>query len=201
MAERMIEQKLLAVQEELKAPKSLHNSFGEYNYRSLEQILEAVKPLLKKQGLLLTIKDDIVLVGDRYYVKATATLSCGDESIQTTALARETLEKKKLDASQITGAASSYARKYCLNGLFLIDDTKDADADEQPDEQPAELSDMNAQCSEAELKTLEGLCKQLGWNVQKVFPAYPNITKEQYGQGLQRLRTLIENNNKVKGAK
>ena len=122
---------LTDIQNELKVPKNRYNSFGEYKYRSCEDILEAVKPLLAKHGATLTLKDEIVDVSGRIYVKATACLS--DEKgfpHIVTAFAREAEEKKKLDVSQITGTASSYARKYALNGLFLIDDTKDADTDE-----------------------------------------------------------------------
>lgn len=121
---------LQAIQHELKAPKNQENKFGGYRYRSCEDIMEAVKPLLDKNEATLTVADDIVLIGDRYYVKATATLwdSKGGELLaQTTAFAREPVAKKGMDESQITGAASSYARKYALNGLFCIDDTKDAD--------------------------------------------------------------------------
>lgn len=122
--------KLLKVQTALKAPKSRYNNFGGYNYRSLEDILDAVKPLLLAEGLVLTIHDEVVQVGDRVYVKAVATLTDGKETYTASALAREAETKKGMDESQITGTASSYARKYCLNGLFLIDDTKDADTDE-----------------------------------------------------------------------
>ena len=130
--EKTIYEKLLAVQNELKAPKDKKNTFGGYNYRSCEGILEAVKPLLQEQGLMLTIKDEVVNIGDRYYVRATVLLDdiSSNGEIATTALAREEEAKRGMDASQITGTASSYARKYALNGLFLIDDTKDADTDE-----------------------------------------------------------------------
>lgn len=121
------QQKVVAVQSELKAPKGQYNSFGKYNYRSCEDILEGVKPLLNKYGLYLTINDAVELIGDRYYIKATATLFDGDNCISTSAYARESLDKKGMDASQVTGATSSYARKYALNGLLCIDDTKDAD--------------------------------------------------------------------------
>lgn len=127
-----IYEKLMKVQSELKAPKNQRNNFGGYNYRSCEDILEAVKPILKENGLTLTIKDDIVNIGTRYYIVAIAELidiERGDK-ITTQAQARESETKKGMDDSQITGTASSYARKYCLNGLFLIDDTKDADTDE-----------------------------------------------------------------------
>lgn len=121
-------EKIVAIQSELKAPKGQYNSFGKYNYRSCEDILEGVKPLLAKHGLVLTIQDDIELIGDRYYVKAITTITDGKESISTSAYARESLDKKGMDASQVTGATSSYARKYALNGLLAIDDTKDADS-------------------------------------------------------------------------
>lgn len=121
-------QKLIAVQTALKAPKGQRNTFGNYNYRSCEDILEALKPLLKQEGLLLTISDSIEFIGNRFYVKATATVADGDKAVSVTAYAREEETKKGMDGSQITGAASSYARKYALNGLFAIDDTKDADA-------------------------------------------------------------------------
>nr|DAY11177.1 MAG TPA: ERF superfamily protein [Caudoviricetes sp.] len=119
--------KIVAIQSELKAPKGQYNSFGKYNYRSCEDILEGVKPLLAKHGLVLTIQDSIDLIGDRFYVKATATITDGKEQLSTSAYARESLDKKGMDASQVTGATSSYARKYALNGLLAIDDTKDAD--------------------------------------------------------------------------
>lgn len=121
--------RLIEIQQKLVAPKNQYNSFGEYHYRSCEDILNAVKPLLQEQKLALLLKDDVILIGDRYYVKATATLmdDTGKELASTTALARETFEKKKSDDSQLTGAASSYARKYALNGLFCIDDIKDSD--------------------------------------------------------------------------
>jgi hypothetical protein len=123
----MIYEELSRIQKELKAPKGQFNKFGNYKYRSCEDILEAVKPLLGK--CCLTISDDIVLIGDRFYVKATAKLALSnDDYIENSALAREALDKKGMDESQITGASSSYARKYALNGLFAIDDTKDADA-------------------------------------------------------------------------
>lgn len=125
-------EKLVNVQSELKAPKSKFNSFGKYNYRSLEDILEGVKPLLAKYKATLVIADGVEQVGDRYYIQAKASFidTENGESISNTALARESTDKKGMDDSQITGTASSYARKYALNGLFLIDDTKDADTDE-----------------------------------------------------------------------
>lgn len=128
---------LAQIQSELKAPKGQRNTFGKYNYRSCEDILEAVKPLLTERGLVLLITDDIVQLGERYYVRATATIYDSEGSyISNSALAREEAVKKGMDASQITGATSSYARKYALNGLFAIDDTKDADATNKGQDEP-----------------------------------------------------------------
>lgn len=127
--------KLSAIQKELKAPKSQVNDFAHFNYRSCEDILEAVKPLLG--NLTITLFDEVELIGDRYYVKATAVLSDGENDIRRTAFAREGDTKAGMDVAQITGAASSYARKYALNGLFAIDDTKDADTqDNSKKEEP-----------------------------------------------------------------
>ncbi|MDO4902361.1 MAG: ERF family protein [bacterium] len=137
-----LSQKLSQIISKLKAPKNQRNKFGSYNYRSCEDILEAVKPLLVENNLTLTISDEIIVLGsgassktggdevfgERFYVKATAKLTDGEHTIEASAFAREEFNKKGMDASQITGSASSYARKYALNGLFLIDDTKDADA-------------------------------------------------------------------------
>ncbi|GAK32114.1 hypothetical protein WOSG25_420010, partial [Weissella oryzae SG25] len=126
-----VAEKLLKVQTELKAPKGQFNSFGKYKYRSAEDILEAVKPLLQSNQLSITLSDEPILVGNRIYIKATATAGMGeDDAISVSGFAREPDSKKGMDESQITGTASSYARKYALNGLLLIDDNKDADTDE-----------------------------------------------------------------------
>jgi len=119
---------LAKIQALIKAPKGQFNSFGKYKYRSCEDIVEAVKPVINQLGFYLTLSDEIVQVGDRFYVKATATISNGTESYSSSAFAREEESKKGMDGSQVTGASSSYARKYALNGLFAIDDTKDSDA-------------------------------------------------------------------------
>lgn len=124
----MIYKKLLSIQKELKAPKSQYNQGLKFRYRSCEDILEAVKPLLAREGVTLTISDDIVEIGGRIYVKATASVVHEGETVSVTAFAREEETKGKMDSSQVTGASSSYARKYALNGLFCIDDTKDSDA-------------------------------------------------------------------------
>jgi hypothetical protein len=133
----MIQEKLAEIQKKLKAPKGQMNKFGGYKYRSCEDILEAVKPLLG--DLILTISDEVVLIGNRYYVKALVILA-GDGMVSTQAFAREEEIKKGMDASQITGAASSYARKYALNGMFAIDDTKDADSTNTHDSTPKEAA-------------------------------------------------------------
>lgn len=127
--------KLAEIQRTLNAPKNQRNTFGNYNYRSCEDILEGVKPLLS--GLFLSITDEVVLIGDRHYVKATATITDGETSHSASSLAREATQKKGMDEAQITGATSSYARKYCLNGLFGIDDSKDADTNEHRNQQDA----------------------------------------------------------------
>lgn len=136
-----IYEKLMNIQEKLNVPKNQLNKFGRYNFRSCEDILEAVKPLLKENKLALQISDEIVPLGDRYYVRATATLVDVEnpneeiKSIKNVGYAREEENKKGMDASQVTGATSSYARKYALNGLFCIDDTKDADTNEYQSQQ------------------------------------------------------------------
>jgi hypothetical protein len=147
---------LAEIQKNLKAPKGQFNSFGKYKYRNCEDILEAVKPLLN--GAVLVISDELINFNDRYYVKATASIRLNGEDVEATAYAREAETKKGMDVAQVTGAASSYARKYALNGLFLIDDTKDPDnqdnsakktpapkADErEPIEKPDKISDDQA---------------------------------------------------------
>lgn len=142
-----ITQKLIKVQSELKAPKGQKNTFGNYNYRSAEDILEAVKPLLSEQGLLMTITDIIDQIGERYYIQAKVILTDGEDTVEVTGYARESLNKKGMDDSQITGTASSYARKYAMNGLFLIDDTKDSDSNENRTEREnrAKKADVEAE--------------------------------------------------------
>lgn len=150
-----IYEKLTEVQNELKAPKSKYNSFGKYNYRSCEDILEAVKPILKAKRLAMTVKDDVFNIGDRFYIMATVTVfDCeSDEKVTTTAYAREDADKKGMDGSQITGSSSSYARKYALNGMFAIDDTKDADSWNNHDK------DRTVEKKEAERATEEQVAK------------------------------------------
>lgn len=169
-------QELQIIQAKLKAPKGQYNSFGGFKYRSLEDIYEAVKPLLAETQTTLVVGDEIELIGDRYYVCATATLTNQKgEQVRNVAYARETLEKAKMDDAQLTGSASTYARKYALNGLFCIDDTKDADTDEytkattksqQPktkSQQPAEPA-MTAEMRKTldDAKTVEALYEAFG---------------------------------------
>ena len=150
-----IYEKLTEVQNELKAPKSKYNSFGKYNYRSCEDILEAVKPILKAKRLAMTVKDDVFNIGERFYIMATVTVfDCeSEEKVTTTAYAREDADKKGMDGSQITGSSSSYARKYALNGMFAIDDTKDADSWNTHDK------DRTVEKKEAERATEEQIAK------------------------------------------
>lgn len=165
---------LSAVQRELKAPKGQRNSYGGYNYRSCEDILEAVKPLTTKFGLILVVSDEIEQVGERYYIKATATLSDSTGSyVSNTAYAREELSRKGMDASQITGAASSYARKYALNGLFAIDDTKDADATNKGQDEPKQTKEPTKAQATKQLqaaKTVEEL--------KELFAALPDTLRQ-----------------------
>lgn len=145
-----LHEKLLAIQTKLKAPKGQYNSFGKYSYRSAEDILEAVKPLNAEQGVLLTITDEIKEIGGRVYVVATATVSDGTDELKVSAFAREPENKKGMDESQITGATSSYARKYALNGLYAIDDNKDADTDEHKQQQENAPKKQQAQKQQAQ---------------------------------------------------
>lgn len=158
--------KLNKIQVELKAPKNQRNNFGGYNYRSCEDIMLAIKPLLVETGLVLTVCDDVVLVGDRFYIKATATITDGANSISNTAFAREPESKKGMDEAQITGATSSYARKYALNGLLCIDDIKDPDAtnthgkDEKTPAQKASETKAENKKTKDELLSFESKMKE-----------------------------------------
>ena len=185
---------LIKIQTELKAPKGKYNSFGKYKYRSCEDILEAVKPVLKKHNSILTISDEMVQVGDRVYVKATAKLIAGEtenDVYTVTAYAREPETKKGMDEAQITGTASSYARKYALNGLFLIDDTKDPDTDEYT----AQVRTGTAaaeKIGKTKAKALEDLCSEKGVTVTKLYERYnvtklEDLTEEQHSSAIRSL--------------
>lgn len=177
-------EKLSKVQTELKAPKGQYNSFGKYKYRSCEDILEAVKPLNAKHGVVLTVGDEVVEISNRFYVKATAVfvdIESGEKIINT-ALAREDDSKKGMDGSQITGTASSYARKYCLNGLYCIDDTKDADTDEyrhQQERKPQESKPQERQY----VKVVNGRTAVINSNGEYV--DIENLTVEQLEKTLK----------------
>lgn len=200
-------EKVLNLIFELKAPKGQRNTFGKYNYRSAEDILEAVKPLAHKYGLLPNLTDEVVQIGDRVYVKATASLTDGVNEIESTGYAREQATKKGMDESQITGAASSYARKYAMNGLYQIDDTKDADTNEQREQ----LNNTPVETiSKGDLNTLNALIKsfaesrgqsyQNGANALKkalnTKKELSSFTKEEYGQALHLIKSWQEQANK-----
>jgi hypothetical protein len=169
----MVYEKLLQIQSKLKVPKGQYNEFGKYKYRSCEDILEALKPLLAEVKAAVILNDEIVQVGERIYIKATASfIDIEDkQTITTTAYAREEETKKGMDGSQITGASSSYARKYALNGLFAIDDNKDSDAtNNQGDstDKPNTSNKSNAELSEAQVKRLFAIAYSAGINKEKV---------------------------------
>lgn len=169
-----IYEKLMNIQVQLKAPKNQFNSFGKYNYRSTEDILEALKPLLLEYKVILNISDEIIMVGDRYYVQATAELIDTNEgvSIKSTAYAREDETKKGMDLSQVTGSTSSYARKYALNGLFAIDDTKDSDSTNTHDKTENKDNKPNVQVkgklSDKQIARLYAIANDKGIDPEKV---------------------------------
>lgn len=190
-----IHEKMMKIQTTLKAPKNLFNSFGNYKYRNAEGILEAVKPLLAENKLSMYISDDVQAVNDRVYVKATVSIFDIEtgESVMATASAREALNKKGMDDSQITGTASSYARKYALNGIFLLDDTKDADTDENQKERTARANKQEQnkekldqmKISLVKQKTLLDLCEDEKFDINKILKSYKHesikdITEGQY---------------------
>lgn len=192
-----IYEKILKAQVELKAPKGQYNSFGKYKYRSCEDILEALKPVLDKLKLTLFIKDDVIEVNTRNYVKATITLvniEKPDEIIETSALAREEETKKGMDGSQITGASSSYARKYALNGMFMIDDTKDSDSTNTHGKEETKTDEEKKQ---AFLNSKEGMIERLKESLssdklKKVLSAYNvnelwEMTTEQLKEACQKI--------------
>ncbi len=165
-------EKLVLIQSELKAPKGQTNKFGGYKYRSCEDILEALKPHLKEQGLFLSITDELVAQGNRYYIKASAIITDGVDRWSVDGWAREEEVKKGMDSSQITGASSSYARKYALNGLFGIDDTKDSDATNDGD--IPQMPIVNLQTAIYDI----GLAKSLD-GLKTIWAKYPQFQKQQ----------------------
>jgi acetyltransferase-like isoleucine patch superfamily enzyme len=188
----VIQMTMHQIQSELKAPKGQYNYFGKYNYRSCEDIVEAVKPLLAKYKYYLNMSDEVIGVGNRVYIKATCRVMEGDKVIaESSALAREAEIKKGMDDSQITGTASSYARKYALNGLFAIDDTKDADTDAHRHQQVA------VQPPNESLKTIsQDHWESLDSEQQEFLRGIAEQAKESYMQGdLTGTNKLIFNNN------
>lgn len=163
-----IHEKLCEVQNKLKAPKGQYNAFGKYHYRNCEDILEAVKPILKDLKLTIRLNDEIVNIGERYYIKSTITLTDCEtgETAETTAYAREEESKKGMDGSQVTGASSSYARKYALNGLFAIDDAKDSDTTNQGGTE--KKAEPNKGISDAQLKRLYAIGTEKGFTPENV---------------------------------
>jgi hypothetical protein len=179
---------LVKIQAELKAPKGQFNAFGKYKYRNAEDIIEAVKPILNKYGTALVVSDEVVQVGDRIYIKSTATLLDGtDDSISVSGWAREEEVKKGMDAAQITGSASSYARKYALNGLFAIDDTKDSDSTNEHKDEVGEVKRMEL-IAKLETTTWDEVMKQ-----KVAIKISALTTTEQYEKAL---RSINQNQNK-----
>ncbi len=163
-----MENQLSVIQSIVKAPKGQFNSFGKYHYRSAEDILEAVKQIVNPMGYSITISDTIINVGDRYYIKATATLSNGKETWSVDGYAREEESKKGMDGSQVTGASSSYARKYALNGLFALDDTKDSDATNTHGKEQAKPSLIDVVKLDFSLKSVQ--------NIDELNALYQNLS-------------------------
>ena len=182
-----INEKLMRIQTQIKAPKNLYNSFGKYNYRNAEGICEAVKPFLEKENVSLILVDDMVAIGNRYYLKATARLldNENNESIEVSAFAREPEQKQGMDESKITGTASSYARKYALNGLFLLDDTKDADTDEYPNQTAYQQANNKTTVTSEQVGKLKVEMLRTGATEQYICEYYKlnkliDMTQEQY---------------------
>ena len=200
-----IQEKLLYIQQNLKAPKNQYNKFGDYKYRSCEDIQEAVKPILQEIKAVLIIRDDVVQIGGRFYIKATAILQDVEspEKIDNVAFARETEEKPKMDAAQITGSCSSYARKYALNGLFCIDDAKDPDdpaVNGQPQNHPRQQDKPRQQASQKPDKTemvdqLRREAARTGTDLARVCERYgvrriSDLTEEQYKRAMNAFKKM-----------
>lgn len=195
-------EKLMTVQTKLRAPKGQYNQFGHYSYRSCEDILEALKPLLAEVGAIVNVSDEVKLIGNRFYVEATAMfLDCetGD-SVVARASAREDEAKKGMDLAQVTGSVSSYARKYALNGLFAIDDNKDSDATNTHDKDIKPNMTPVSGLSEAQIKRLFAIGNKAGFKkdvveatVKKMFGCEPkDMTKDQYNTVCERLEKKVK---------
>lgn len=195
-------EKLMHIQSKLKAPKNQYNSFGKYNYRSCEDILEGLKPLLEEHKAIVTLKDEIKLIGARYYLEATATLidiEKGDK-IEVTALAREDETKKGMDLAQVTGSVSSYARKYALNGLFAIDDTKDSDVTNTNNKEEKNENKVPRGLTQPQLKRLYAIAYSCGYDKAKIgtmisgkYGKEPkNLNKQEYDHICEGLQAKLE---------
>lgn len=199
-----IYKKLFLVQQHLVATKNQYNSFGKYKYRSCEDIFEGLKPVLSTVMSIVKVSDEIVLIGDRFYLKATAVFIDAEtgETIENVAYAREEESKKGMDSSQVTGATSSYARKYALNGLFGIDDTKDADsmdntkkdenkADKGNTKQTVETQYVDDKIKPEQITLLSNMIVRKGFSVEKTYPnGIENITVERYEKDMGKLSKL-----------
>lgn len=193
--------KLMNIQTALKAPKSQYNSFGKYSYRNCEDILEALKPLLLEEKAIVNITDEIILIGDRYYVKATARIIDAESGdfVEASSLAREDATKKGMDSSQLTGSTSSYARKYALNGLFAIDDTKDSDTTNTHDKTD---NTSNKKLSDAQIKRLYTVASLAKFDnnkvnqmvLQKYKKSVEELSKEEYDNVVNGFQSIIDTN-------
>ena len=187
-----INEKLMRIQTQIKAPKNLYNSFGKYNYRNAESICEAAKPFLEKENVSLILVDDMVAIGNRYYLKTTARLldNESNENIEVSAFAREPETYKGMSESQITGTASSYARKYALNGLFLLDDTKDADTDEYHNQTAYQQASSKPTITSEQVGKLKVEMLRTGATEQYICEYYKlnkliDMTQEQYVNAME----------------
>ena len=182
-------ERVVLVQASLKVPKTQYNSFGKYNYRNCEDVMEALKPLLLENSLCQMVSDEIEVVGDRIYVKSTVTVfdTGSDSFVKTSAFAREALSKKGMDDSQITGTASSYARKYALNGMWMIDDTKDSDHNSNSDKNSTNIDDLSSDIKKInDTKTVEKL--GIIWN------SMPKEKQKKLKAAVSKKKAELENN-------
>ena len=195
-----INEKLTTIQKALKASKKEKNDFGGYMYRTIESIFEALKPLLDKEKVSLTLSDDIVQIGDRYYIKATAKLFDSEGSVEVSAYAREPITKKGTDESQITGAATTYARKYALTGLFLLDNSEDDPDSEQYQKKIAKNTAKENKSQDERIAAYQdfiGTCKKAKLSAKKVaadLGLSGESTKEEYETATEGLQQLIDTN-------
>lgn len=195
-----INEKLTTIQKALKASKKEKNDFGGYMYRTIESIFEALKPLLEKEKVSLTLSDDIVQIGDRYYIKATAKLFDSEGSVEVSAYAREPITKKRTDESQITGAATTYARKYALTGMFLLDNSENDPDSEQYQKKIAKNTAKENKSQDERIAAYQdfiGTCKKAKLSAKKVaadLGLSGDSTKEEYETATEGLKQLIDTN-------